>query len=635
MNESQPLNIDPLAQREQGLKERIGKKEALIEKIQSQGGLTPATVAERIRHQRELLVASYIKGTLELELQPRLTEITTQLDSAAKKLAESYEEEKAQAALEFAKLERTAKNTSRRTQIPYEDLVAEARQEITQLEERPLTDSLLQRGINLLKKEPEVSQSAPEEASREEVKKAEEPEEEEKQRRDEDKAEDTRKVTYDRKTYTVTLPDGIEVKINGSIRTAMVNALIQAFKEERLLSTNELAAFIYGSDDENSIKKMQVLFTNVRAIFEENNWRVNQLTTLSELRQGIPALYLLEKIQASKDNEEDILEPTPETFTRDEAIILARLILNFDGTNIVYKDETILTAKIDPSILEIARIVRGLPGDENYVGLNDREKLGIRSQALDKLGRILSDNGLLNETFNSQTERIQILLLWLFTENQDRYGGLLTQILRSQGDIVSNINTKNLQVRGVQRNIQISQENAALLRGLQQKAKITTATDSDIETKVREEETTEDIEEIDDTADPITQSNKPSDPAIQPTETTSLDQSEDESEQKLGIKDFTTENSRVIVEINRLEALLQQARMPDSATGYALRNLGISPTFLQKAKEEGYISSVSSLNRVDMVLLLMKKYHDLRNLTPQSVTWLKRTINETLAKRGQ
>ncbi len=324
MNESQPLNIDPLAQREQGLKERIGKKEALIEKIQSQGGLTPATVAERIRHQRELLVASYIKGTLELELQPRLTEITTQLDSAAKKLAESYEEEKAQAALEFAKLERTAKNTSRRTQIPYEDLVAEARQEITQLEERPLTDSLLQRGINLLKKEPETSQSAPEEASREEVKKVEEPEEEEKQRADGDKSKTPvpgKKELSNKKVYIIILPDGRRIETNFKNAANLIAANLL-----RPLTSNEQLTAVYGTLEE--IKFPNQLVGKIRKeaqdILEQNGMKMIQPNP-SDSHHGIQRPFVIVS--------QDFQIPNISVNLDNNQIRLDGKILNFEANN--------------------------------------------------------------------------------------------------------------------------------------------------------------------------------------------------------------------------------------------------------------------------------------------------------------
>lgn len=267
----------------------------------------------------------------------------------------------------------------------------------------------------------------------------------------EDRAETTpvQVIHNGRIYYRLNLPDAQEILVAGQHAPEVARHLINAAIKNTPVTLKELALQTLGKDDANSTDAINTTIAKVlRPVFKKKGWLISQLTTFSELAKGVPSRYLPEK----------------EILTQDIVVLLARLIMNLNNTDIMHDGQNILTIQINPDILNTSQRVNRLKTDNNYANLPDEQKLEIRRQILSELNIIMCDSKLFNKALSSQSRDVKILLRWLEAENQTTYNGTLTLLLEQAGTLSSISNNRSLEVLSTRRSLKVDLATADKLR---------------------------------------------------------------------------------------------------------------------------------------------------------------------------
>lgn len=258
--------------------------------------------------------------------------------------------------------------------------------------------------------------------------------------------------------------------------TASQNFLDSAQQEgwaERTFPDKKHAQHLYLANVDPKTKFTNLLrpLTGIAAIRNriENKVIPHRLAKIDTLTKEIESLEQVEK--EAKTPEE--LTARKEIFTPTQAGFIAAAILQRKDIPFVSPAtrEVLFRFEIDQQTEAYLKETGNLSLDLAYLKLTEGAKRDLRVQTLNELNLLLSSHELLNQALDNDkfSEPMKLFLIWL-SEQNDKLGGYLCQVLAVNPQSDYTYDSSRLQHRGLQSYILIPPEIAPIIRYLNPKS---------------------------------------------------------------------------------------------------------------------------------------------------------------------
>lgn len=122
------------------------------------------------------------------------------------------------------------------------------------------------------------------------------------------KAERSQKRKEARQVFEFTLPDGQVVQIMGNYKAKTLEKLLDSFKENRPIETDELVLTLYGVYNRKTYTSTTQFVAGLRKDLQPAGWRIIQPVSPPERAKGKKGAYYLEKVQVEEKPPETIQE---------------------------------------------------------------------------------------------------------------------------------------------------------------------------------------------------------------------------------------------------------------------------------------------------------------------------------------